>query len=202
MLWQKRADRKKSWRSEKCWTQAREEERSNTTRRKLMTDEDDSCLGGYKRPMIVSILLSSPCRETRLTEALDNVCERILQYNVHTERPGSLRYAKVKSASQVLEYLQKSCSGKRPTSLFLCVAGYESDHDNSEEPGQQRSEGGTGSAVRAVGRTVCRGVGHEEAGRAQHLLKVDVITNADLSVVLINPCVVSVRRCWSTTRRW
>lgn len=34
-------------------------------------------------------------RETRLTEAIDNICERILQYSVHAERPGSLRYAKV-----------------------------------------------------------------------------------------------------------
>ncbi|XP_058481420.1 protein canopy 4 [Solea solea] len=32
--------------------------------------------------------------ETRLTEALDDICERILQYSVHAERPGSLRYAK------------------------------------------------------------------------------------------------------------
>ncbi|XP_047426735.1 protein canopy 4 isoform X2 [Mugil cephalus] len=32
--------------------------------------------------------------ETRLTEAIDNICERILQYSVHAERPGSLRYAK------------------------------------------------------------------------------------------------------------
>ncbi|XP_038642796.1 protein canopy 4 [Scyliorhinus canicula] len=32
--------------------------------------------------------------ETRLTDAMDNICERILQYNVHAERPGSLRYAK------------------------------------------------------------------------------------------------------------
>uniref|UniRef100_A0A3Q3RJ11 Canopy FGF signaling regulator 4 n=1 Tax=Mastacembelus armatus TaxID=205130 RepID=A0A3Q3RJ11_9TELE len=32
--------------------------------------------------------------ETRFTEAVDNICERILQYNVHAERPGSLRYAK------------------------------------------------------------------------------------------------------------
>ncbi|XP_068444168.1 protein canopy 4 [Clinocottus analis] len=32
--------------------------------------------------------------ETRLTEAVDDICERILQYNVHAERPGSLRYAK------------------------------------------------------------------------------------------------------------
>ncbi|MBN3304315.1 CNPY4 protein, partial [Amia calva] len=32
--------------------------------------------------------------ETRLAEAVDNICEGILQYSVHAERPGSLRYAK------------------------------------------------------------------------------------------------------------
>ncbi|XP_034020918.1 protein canopy 4 [Thalassophryne amazonica] len=32
--------------------------------------------------------------ETRLTEAVDDICERILHYNVHAERLGSLRYAK------------------------------------------------------------------------------------------------------------
>ncbi|XP_078056985.1 protein canopy 4 [Mustelus asterias] len=32
--------------------------------------------------------------ETRLADAMDNICEGILQYNVHAERPGSLRYAK------------------------------------------------------------------------------------------------------------
>ncbi|KAJ8008325.1 hypothetical protein DPEC_G00103660 [Dallia pectoralis] len=32
--------------------------------------------------------------ETRLTEAMDAICEGILQYSVHAERPGSLRYAK------------------------------------------------------------------------------------------------------------
>ncbi|KAL2079807.1 hypothetical protein ACEWY4_025551 [Coilia grayii] len=32
--------------------------------------------------------------ETRLTEAIDNICEGILQYSVHAERPGSLRYSK------------------------------------------------------------------------------------------------------------
>nr|XP_020467029.1 protein canopy homolog 4 [Monopterus albus] len=42
--------------------------------------------------------------ETRLTEALDNICERILQYNVHAERPGSLRYAK--GASQTISTLK------------------------------------------------------------------------------------------------
>ncbi|XP_034413409.1 protein canopy 4 isoform X1 [Cyclopterus lumpus] len=42
--------------------------------------------------------------ETRLTEAVDNICERILQYNVHAERPGSLRYAK--GTSQTMSTLK------------------------------------------------------------------------------------------------
>lgn len=42
----------------------------------------------------------STCRETRLTEAVDNICQRVLQYSVHAERPGSLRYAKVKCVKQ------------------------------------------------------------------------------------------------------
>ncbi|XP_025914767.1 protein canopy homolog 4 isoform X2 [Apteryx rowi] len=35
--------------------------------------------------------------ETRLAEALETVCERLLRYSVHAERPGSLRYAKGQS---------------------------------------------------------------------------------------------------------
>ncbi|XP_007242073.2 protein canopy 4 isoform X2 [Astyanax mexicanus] len=42
--------------------------------------------------------------ETRLTEAVDNICAGILQYNVHAERPGSLRYAK--GASQTMSTLK------------------------------------------------------------------------------------------------
>ncbi|XP_072314984.1 protein canopy 4 [Eucyclogobius newberryi] len=42
--------------------------------------------------------------ETRLTEAVDDICERILEYNVHAERPGSLRYAK--GASQTMTTLK------------------------------------------------------------------------------------------------
>ncbi|XP_076017380.1 protein canopy 4 [Genypterus blacodes] len=42
--------------------------------------------------------------ETRLTEALDDICEGILQYSVHAERPGSLRYAK--GASQTMTTLK------------------------------------------------------------------------------------------------
>lgn len=36
------------------------------------------------------------CSELRLTEALlePHICENILNYNVHAERQGSLRYAK------------------------------------------------------------------------------------------------------------
>eukprot|EP00066_Takifugu_rubripes_P003976 XP_003966977.1 PREDICTED: protein canopy homolog 4 [Takifugu rubripes] len=42
--------------------------------------------------------------ETRLTEAVDDICQRVLQYNVHAERPGSLRYAK--GASQTMTTLR------------------------------------------------------------------------------------------------
>ncbi|MCI4377301.1 hypothetical protein PGIGA_G00201970 [Pangasianodon gigas] len=42
--------------------------------------------------------------ETRLTEAVDNICEGILQYSVHAERPGSLRYAK--GTSQTMNTLR------------------------------------------------------------------------------------------------
>ncbi|KAM6909045.1 protein canopy 4 [Xenentodon cancila] len=42
--------------------------------------------------------------ETRLTEAVDNICERVLQYRVHAERPGSLRYAK--GSSQTMTTLR------------------------------------------------------------------------------------------------
>ncbi|XP_019711762.1 protein canopy 4 [Hippocampus comes] len=42
--------------------------------------------------------------ETRLMEAMDNICERILQYSVHAERPGSLRYSK--GSSQTMTTLK------------------------------------------------------------------------------------------------
>uniref|UniRef100_A0AAV2KUJ3 DUF3456 domain-containing protein n=1 Tax=Knipowitschia caucasica TaxID=637954 RepID=A0AAV2KUJ3_KNICA len=42
--------------------------------------------------------------ETRLADALDDICQGILQYNVHAERPGSLRYAK--GASQTMTTLK------------------------------------------------------------------------------------------------
>ncbi|XP_048224019.1 protein canopy homolog 4 [Perognathus longimembris pacificus] len=42
--------------------------------------------------------------ETRLEEALENLCKRILDYSVHAERKGSLRYAK--GQSQTMETLK------------------------------------------------------------------------------------------------
>ena len=44
-------------------------------------------------------LLYHSHRELRLTEALHepHICEKILEYNVHAEREGSLRYAKGQS---------------------------------------------------------------------------------------------------------
>ena len=43
-----------------------------------------------------SLCFPSSHRETRLEEALENLCERILDYSVHAEHKGSLRYAKVR----------------------------------------------------------------------------------------------------------
>ncbi|KAB1263034.1 Protein canopy-like protein 4 [Camelus dromedarius] len=40
--------------------------------------------------------------ETRLEEALENLCERILDYSVHAERKGSLRYAKGQSQTMAV----------------------------------------------------------------------------------------------------
>ena len=39
------------------------------------------------------------CRELRLTEALHepHICDQILNYNVHAERAGSMRYGKGQS---------------------------------------------------------------------------------------------------------
>lgn len=36
-------------------------------------------------------------RELRLIEAMDGICEKIMEYNIHKERKGSLRFAKVSS---------------------------------------------------------------------------------------------------------
>jgi len=43
-LWKKPVAPEKSWRLEKCWTQAREEERSNTTPRKLFWPHETNWL--------------------------------------------------------------------------------------------------------------------------------------------------------------
>uniref|UniRef100_H2YG98 DUF3456 domain-containing protein n=1 Tax=Ciona savignyi TaxID=51511 RepID=H2YG98_CIOSA len=42
--------------------------------------------------------------ELRLLDAMDGICERILQYNIHKERKGSLRFAK--GRSETMETLQ------------------------------------------------------------------------------------------------
>ena len=46
------------------------------------------------------------CRELRLIEAVTNphVCEKILEYNIHAERKGSLRFAK--GRSETMETLE------------------------------------------------------------------------------------------------
>jgi len=49
-----------------------------------------------RRPLSLCTCVILCLRELRLTEAIHepHICENILQYNVHAEREGSLRYAK------------------------------------------------------------------------------------------------------------
>ncbi|KAM4813523.1 protein canopy homolog 4 isoform X2 [Urocitellus parryii] len=61
--------------------------------------------------------------ETRLEEALENLCERILDYSVHAERKGSLRYAKCETMLEEFEdvvgdwYFHHQ---EQPLQQFLC----------------------------------------------------------------------------------
>lgn len=65
-------------------------------------------------------LFECVCRETRLTEAIDDICERLLQYSVHAERPGSLRYAKVRTTSAPCWPIQSSIvEGLSINELFI-----------------------------------------------------------------------------------
>lgn len=43
---------------------------------------------------------SSPCRDIRLIEVTENICKRLLDYNLHKERSGSNRFAKVRAVLQ------------------------------------------------------------------------------------------------------
>nr|XP_058893191.1 protein canopy homolog 4 isoform X2 [Kogia breviceps] len=62
--------------------------------------------------------------ETRLEEALENLCERILDYSVHAERKGSLRYAKCETMLEEFEdvvgdwYFHHQ---EQPLQHFLCA---------------------------------------------------------------------------------
>ena len=51
----------------------------------------------FYRYLIDSIKEINTLRELRLIEVLEELCEKILKYNVHAERDGSLRYAKGES---------------------------------------------------------------------------------------------------------
>lgn len=46
----------------------------------------------YSDKKFISCLF--PSRELRLLETMENVCERILEYNIHKERSDSTRFAK------------------------------------------------------------------------------------------------------------
>ena len=48
--------------------------------------------------VVISLSLSSsvfPLRDLRFIEVVENVCQRLLEYNLHKERTGSNRFAKV-----------------------------------------------------------------------------------------------------------
>ncbi|KAM7148216.1 protein canopy homolog 4 isoform 2-T2 [Molossus nigricans] len=61
--------------------------------------------------------------ETRLEEALENLCEQVLDYSVHAERKGSLRYAK---CEKMLEEFEEVVGDwyfhhqEQPLQHFLC----------------------------------------------------------------------------------
>lgn len=42
-----------------------------------------------------------PCRDIRLIEVTENICKRLLDYNLHKERSGSNRFAKVRDVPPV-----------------------------------------------------------------------------------------------------
>ncbi|KAK1344973.1 hypothetical protein QTO34_013677 [Cnephaeus nilssonii] len=54
-----------------------------------------------------SLCFPSSHRETRLEEALENLCEQTLDYSVHAERKGSLRYAKSQTMATLKGLVQK-----------------------------------------------------------------------------------------------
>ncbi|XP_023444504.1 protein canopy homolog 4 isoform X3 [Dasypus novemcinctus] len=61
--------------------------------------------------------------ETRLEEALENLCERILDYSVHAERKGSLRYAKCETMLEEFEDIVGDWyfhHQEQPLQHFLC----------------------------------------------------------------------------------
>lgn len=60
-------------------------------------EKQNKAVFSHRKASCLPCFKVTECRETRLTEAIDDICERLLQYNVHAERPGSLRYAKVRT---------------------------------------------------------------------------------------------------------
>uniref|UniRef100_A0A8C9SAU8 Canopy FGF signaling regulator 4 n=1 Tax=Scleropages formosus TaxID=113540 RepID=A0A8C9SAU8_SCLFO len=93
--WTRAADPKRFWRWERCWTLANASARSSTTLRKWpLRWLSLSLTHTHTHTHTPEVAFVYDYRETRLTEAIDNICEGILQYSIHAERPGSLRYAK------------------------------------------------------------------------------------------------------------
>lgn len=72
---------------------------------------------------------SSPsclCRDIRLIEVTENICKRLLDYNLHKERSGSNRFAKVGAALQSLA--SPHTTGALNCGLFFLSSGSLASH--------------------------------------------------------------------------
>lgn len=66
------------------------------------------------------------CRDIRLIEVTENICKRLLDYNLHKERSGSNRFAKVGAALQSLASLHTT--GARNCGSFFLSSGSLASH--------------------------------------------------------------------------
>uniref|UniRef100_A0A3B3XB93 DUF3456 domain-containing protein n=1 Tax=Poecilia mexicana TaxID=48701 RepID=A0A3B3XB93_9TELE len=117
--------------------------------------------------------------ETRLTEAVDNICERILQYSVHAERPGSLRYAK--GSSQTMTTLKNLVNKGVKVDLGM---PYELWDEPSAEVTNMKKQ------VRRRTPPFPTAAKGKRLSKRCFLFKQSVF------------CAISARRCWSSTRTW
>lgn len=99
---------------------------------------------------------SSPCRDIRLIEVTENICKRLLDYNLHKERSGSNRFAKVRAVPPVPAPHPHGACLTHPFTARVTIQVHSHPLDPLLVPGMQ---GHTASQVRcgvlsmvAVGR--------------------------------------------------